>query len=197
MSQQAKVLEMLFVSRVRIKLLNYLFRNAVNPVHLRGAVRDLDEEINAVRRELMRMEEIKLVNADVRGNRKYYLLNPKAPFKEELRNLVFKSTGLGAEIIEESIRLGDIKFAFLGANFLAGGEPATDKVDLVIIGEPNMQALHALISKIEQDSNRQINYAVLKTSEFESAKKRRDAFVTSLIVQTKAVLIGDPDELFA
>ena len=45
------------------------------PIHLRGAVREFNEEINAVRRELNRLEEAKILLTEKRGNRKYFVLN--------------------------------------------------------------------------------------------------------------------------
>ena len=46
----------IITSRVRIKLLELYFANPTEMYHVRGVVREVKEEINAVRRELTRME---------------------------------------------------------------------------------------------------------------------------------------------
>jgi hypothetical protein len=89
-----KYLEQLFISKVRVKALRYFFMHQQEVIHLRGAVRELDEEINAVRRELERMESIDLLITERKGNRKYFRLNQDFTFYDELLGVVFKSFAL-------------------------------------------------------------------------------------------------------
>jgi len=50
-------MEELFISRVRVKLLTLFLTSQEPLLHVREIVRRVDEEINAVRRELLRMEK--------------------------------------------------------------------------------------------------------------------------------------------
>ena len=50
------MLKNLFISKVRISILTVFLSNINTPYHVRGLVRMLDEEINAVRRELINLE---------------------------------------------------------------------------------------------------------------------------------------------
>lgn len=195
MSNGKKAMEQLFVSRVRIKLLHYYFTHPDTPVHLRGAVRELKEEINAVRRELNRMEEIQLLRIDQRGNRKYYTLNKEGPFIEELRGIVFKAFGLGGEILKNQKKIGTIKFAILTSSYVTGIPVGNQNVDLILIGDINLTELNAIISEFEKKEEREVNYTVLKPTEFELRKKRRDPFVTELLLSTKLMVVGSQEEL--
>ena len=49
--------------------------------------------------------------------------------------------------------------------------------------------------RMEKQLNREINYTVLKKSEFDVRKKRRDPFVAELLVANKILLIGNQEEL--
>jgi len=190
-----KAMEQLFVSKVRIKLLHYFFTHPDTPIHLRGAVRELKEEINAVRRELNRMEEIQLVRSDQRGNRKYYLLQKDATFSEELRGIVFKSFGLGGEILKNQKKIGIIQFAILTSSYVTGIMMGNNKVDLILIGDINLTELNNIIEEFEKKELREVNYTIMKATEFELRKKRRDPFVTELLIGSKLLLIGSQDEL--
>lgn len=188
-------MDSLFVSRVRIKLLQYFFTHSGEPVHLRAAVRELKEEINAVRRELVRMEEIKLLKVDTRGNRKYYTLSSEGPFLEELRAIVLKTFGVGGEILKNIAKLGQIDFVMLLGNYIDPELKAANALDLVIIGEVDLNQLTPIISEQEKKLEREINYTVLSSQDFHLRKRRRDAFVTDLLLSPKVLVYGDSNSL--
>lgn len=190
-----KAMDKLFVSRVRIKLLHHFMTHQDVPVHLRGAVRELKEEINAVRRELTRLEEIKLLRSEVRGNRKYYMLNKQGPFVEELSAIVHKTFGLGGELVRNQMKLGDIKFAILTQSYTNGLQLGSHNVDLVLIGSVEMKVLEEIVAEVEKKENREINYTVLKYTDFDIRKRRRDSFVTELLLSPKILVVGTQEEL--
>lgn len=195
MANPRKSLDYLFISKVRIKALRYFFFHPDVPVHLRAAVRELDEEINAVRRELNRLQEAKILRSEKRGNRKYYSLNFNHPLFNELMSMMHKTFGLGGEIVKNSSKIGEIDFAILTSSYTRGIRMGAHDVDLVVIGQVNLTALGELIDKIEKKYNREINYTVLKRSEFELRKKRKDSFVMELLLSAKTILKGSQEDL--
>jgi hypothetical protein len=193
-----KYLDQLFISKVRIKALKYFFQNQNEPIHLRGAVRELNEEINAVRRELSRMEKIGLLVSERRGNRKYFALSKEFPFFDELLGLVYKTFDIGADIINNQQKLGDIQFAVLTQGFTRSAPAGKHKVDLMIVGDNmHLQELKSIVDKTEKKLNRDIFYAVLSTSDFKVRKRRRDLFIQELFMQDLVVLVGDKVNLYA
>lgn len=192
MSQPRKFLEQLFISKVRIKAIKYFLTNPTAQIHLRAAVRELNEEINAVRRELSRMEKIGLLNVERRGNRKYFFLNPDFIFFYELLGLVYKSFGIGSDIISQQKNLGNITFAVITQGLTRNLPVGKHKVDLVIVGEDvNLPEVKQLVEKEEKRIGRDIFYAVLTHSDFDARQKRRDLFITELFMQDLVVLVGD------
>lgn len=190
----SKYLEQLFISKVRIKTLKYFFLNG-EAIHLRAAVRELDEEINAVRRELSRMEAIKLLLAEHRGNRKYFRVNTDFLFYDELVSITNKSFGLGGEIIKNAKRIGEMKYALLTQGFTKNRPVGAHAMDLVIVGnDVNMMELDTYVTKEEQKLKRHINYTVLSERDYELRKRRKDAFIIELIHQDCVMLIGSKEE---
>lgn len=191
MSSTSKYLDQLFISKVRIKALRYFFSNPQQRIHLRGAVRELNEEINAVRRELARMEAIHLLHAERYGNKKYFKLNPSFIYYDELLGMIHKSFGLGGEIISNIKNLGEIHFSLLTQKYTKGIGIGTHEIDLLFIGENlNMHLIDEIVSKQEKKLHREIVYTVMTPREFELRKGRKDSFIRELFMQDRVMLIG-------
>jgi hypothetical protein len=191
-----KALEHLFISKVRIKALKYFTLNPDRPIHLRGAVREFNEEINAVRRELSRLEETKIVTSENKGNRKYFVTNVEHPFYNELVALFHKTYGLGGEILANLKKLGDVEFALLTPAFTKRlyANMAGQIIDLVIIGTIDMQVIEDIVYKVQNEVGREIHYMIMKPSEFQIRKRRSDQLVIDLILQDNIMLVGKKEE---
>jgi hypothetical protein len=197
MANISKSLDYLFVSKVRIKALKYFFDNQDKPIHLRAIARELNEEINAVRRELLRLTEIRLLRENSRGNRKYYTLNPGFNLFDELNSMLTKSHGLGDKILKNQAKLGTIYFAAFTYSFTNNSHVSHKDIDLIIIGDVNLDVLTEIIKESEEKYQREINYTVLRLGEFNLRKKRSDQFIISLLLSTKILLVGNREEFIA
>jgi len=195
MKDLKKAVEYLFISKVRIKILRLFFLHPDVPYHIRGVVREISEEINAVRRELLRLETIQLLKSERKGNRLYFTILTTFPFYNEILKIMYKTFGLGGEIIRCEKELGDINFALLTKAYTKGIRTGSDDIDLVLVGKVNIPALTAAVQRAERQTGREINYTVLKDSEFVLRKKRKDAFVQDILQGSKVMLIGDEDDL--
>jgi hypothetical protein len=192
-----KTLEKLFISKVRIKVLKYFIMRPDQPIHLRAAVREFNEEINAVRRELERLESVKILLSEKKGNRKYFVANREHPYFEELMPIFHKAYGLGGEIVLQENRLGKVEFAFLTNAYTKNVRQGLYVVDLMMIGDVSMEELSDIVDKIEKKEGREIHYTVLKSGEFALRKKRKDPFVMEMLIQPKIMLIGDFENMIA
>lgn len=187
-------LESLFVSKVRLKALKFFMLNPTREIHLRGAVREMNEEINAVRRELERLSKVELISSESKGNRKYFKLNLSHVYINELISLFHKSYGLGGDIIQNRESLGIVEFAVLTPAFTKGIYYGNQIIDLLFVGEVNMKVLQKLLDKAEEQIGREVNYSVLKPKELDLRRKRRDQFVTDVMIQDNVMLIGKHEE---
>jgi len=188
------MLEELFVSRVRVKILQLFLTSPAGLFHVREIVRRVDEEINAVRRELARMEKFGMVASEWRANRRLYRFKRDYIFYSELLGLVAKTSGLGGGIVKKRQNLGKIKYAFLATRFLEG-KTETENVDLLIVGQVVLPELQALIADEQAKRETEINYSYMDVAEFQFRVKRRDPFILRVLTQPKVMLIGDEAEL--
>ena len=183
------------ISRVRVKLLKILLQDPAKIFYVRELVRMSKEEINAVRRELQHMEEKGMVKKEGRGNRLYYGFKRDYLFYNELIQLVAKSTGMGLAIIKDRNRIGKIRFALMSGKFARHRPHSENDVDLLIVGDVVIPQVAAIVTKFEKDMDREINYSVMTKEEFDFRKKRRDPFITGVLMGSRIMLLGDEEEL--
>jgi len=191
------MLKDLMVSKVRVKLLQTFLYQPDEIFYVRQLVRKINEEINAVRRELGRMEKAGMVKKEPRGNRLYYYFNREYPLYEELLSMVHKSTGLGREIIKNKAKIGRLKLVMFSGRFARRLPLEEGGVDLLIVGEVEMAVLSRLIKSEEAKLKREINYTVMTKDEFNFRKKRRDPFLQGILLSSRIMIIGDQEDLVA
>lgn len=186
-----KILNYLFVSQTRIKILQLFFAHTQDSFHVREIVRRVGEEINSVRRELARLKAIGLLKSEARQNRLFYTLNFDFLLFYELLRIMAKSEGLGDLLLKQQSKIGKIKFAAIALRYLLGAKASESEVDLLMVGKANLEELKKLVSEVEQQNGREINYTVMTEEEFNFRKKRKDQFIQNILLQPHLVLIGD------
>ncbi|MBI4036268.1 hypothetical protein HY386_00115 [Candidatus Daviesbacteria bacterium] len=189
------MLEELFVSRVRVKILQLFLTSPNSLFHVREIVRRVSEEINAVRRELSRMEKYGMVSSEWRANRRLYKFRKDYIFYPQLLGLVAKTAGLGGSIVKNRTKLGRIKFAFISTRFLKIEASGPEDVDVLIVGQVILPEIQVLIADEQAKREQEINYSYMDEAEFRFRVKRRDPFILRVLVQPKIMLIGDEEEL--
>lgn len=184
----------LIISKVRIKLLQTFLYQPQELFYVRQLVRLTDEEINAVRRELLRMERARMVKKEARGNRLYYWFDQNHPLFGDLLSLINKTVGLGKAVIENKTKIGKIKFVVLSGRFARRLPTREGEVDLLVVGEIKMPKLAEIVNSEETKQKREINYSVMSKQEFKFRKKRRDPFLLGILTGSRMMLIGDEEE---
>ncbi|MBU0649985.1 hypothetical protein KKG63_02155 [Patescibacteria group bacterium] len=166
--------------------------------HIRGLVREVGTEINAVRRELSNLESVGLLFSRKSGNRIYYTVNTHSVYYPEFLALIAKSFGLGVNIISGAKNLGDVKFAMLSKAFAGKRRKSSPlDVDLFVVGKVNIDALEDMVKKEQELRGYEINYAVMGEDEFNYAKRKSDQFAIRLLLQSRIMLMGDEEEFCA
>lgn len=183
------------ISRVRVKILKIFYENPHELYYVRQLTRKTEEEINAVRRELNRLDRIGVLKKEKRGNRLYYYLDPSYDFYEDLMSLVAKTTGMGGDIRKNRVKLGKIKFAMLSGKLVRRKERGKNDVDLLIVGDVVLPELASIVRLEEERRSTEINYTVMKQEEFLFRKERRDPFLLGILSKSRVMVIGDEEGL--
>lgn len=185
----------LLISKVRVKILELFLGNPEESYHVRDIVRRVEEEINAVRRELARLEKIGFLASEWRANRRFYSLKKDFIFYSEFLSIVNKEIGLGGAILKNKGKLGKIKYAMLSGSFVRSKPYSQNDVDLFIVGTIILPELGTLIKEEETRRNREINFTPMTEEEFNFRKNRRDPFIIGVLSKPRVMLIGDEEEM--
>jgi DNA-binding transcriptional ArsR family regulator len=186
----------LITSKVRIKILELFFSNLKEIYHVRGIVRQIEEEINAVRRELEKLEKDGILRKEPRGNRIYYSVRPEHSFYGDLISIIGKTTGLGKNLIDSRTKLGKVSLIMFSGKFVRMKDRKhEDDVDILVVGEVVLPELASVIRNEEVKRGKEINYTVMSREEFEFRKKRRDPFLLGILGGSRVMIIGDEEDL--
>jgi predicted transcriptional regulator len=199
------MVEQLFGSKTRVKLLSLFFNNPGRPFYVREITRKIDEQINSVRRELANLLSIGLVSSDGSNNRLYYEVNPKYEYYEQLRSIfttmpvkstdpVVKETREEDKIIKRLRSTGAISFAFLTGTF---ARDTRTNVDIFVVGDINKARLAKVVAEMEKEMGRELNYSALSPDEYQYRLSLNDRFITSVLEARKIVIIDGQEKPLA
>ena len=197
------MLEHLFGSRTRVKLLSLFLRHQEEPLFVREITRRVGTQINAVRRELSNLVKLGLIKEVIEGEdtktrkqpglkKKYYKINQEFKLLQEISALVMRAQVLlEGHLDQDIVRLGDIRYlAFLGV-FLG---KAKAPVDLFIVGTVDANKLKALVTASEKTLGYEINFTAMSPEEFRYRKDMTDKFLYAILESPKNVVIDRLNE---
>ena len=164
-------------SKARRRLLAYYFTNPAARHHLRDLAERLAIDPSNLSKELWRLEREGLFRSEISGRQKYFQLNREYPLYHEVRSIVAKTIGAIPLIAQSLKRVEGISEAYLYGSFARNQQDAASDIDVLVIGNPGSEALAEAVRKLERQLGREINYTVLSRKEFESRRKRKDAFL--------------------
>ena len=187
----------LITSKSRIKLIHVFLSDPFDMFHVRECVRRTGDEINAVRRELMFLEKNGILVKENRANRVYYSLDKTYPFYYDLLHMGAKTIGLGADVLQNRVKLGKIKFAMFSGRFIRRTKKNPDDIDFLIVGTVVMPELAILVRNEELRLGIEINYTSMTEEELKFRKTRNDPFILGILSGSRIMLIGDEEAMLA
>ena len=166
------LLDSLITSKTRIKLLLKFFLNPGTRAYLRGLATEFGESTNAIRVELNRLTEAKILKSVHSGRTVQYRANKKHSFYKDMQSVVKKYVGLDKLAEELIARLGDIRAAYVIGDYARGSDSGL--IDLVLVGQVDDEKLKEMTTKTEKLINRKIRTLVLDPSDLEKLNSRLD-----------------------
>ena len=184
------MIESLFGSKTRVKLLQLFLNNPNEAYYVREITRKIDEQINSVRRELKNLIEVGIVKSRAVKNQLYYEVNKNykyyAPFKQIFSGKKdSKDSGTVNSEMADFNALGDVKVVIQSGK-LVGSD---GEIDLLIAGNNiNKTRLKLVIKSLEKDGS-SVNYVAMGYDDFYYRLSIRDRFVFDLLNKKHNVLI--------
>ena len=188
------MIDSLFGSKTRVKLLHLFLNNPEKSFYVREITRMIDEQINSVRRELANMVSVGIVQQDAIDNKLYYSVNEDYPYIKPLA-AIFSDKNTGGDMgtasgvsWKDSLgRMRGLRLAIISGKLVAG---SSSSVDLLLVGD-DMSAvtIKNLVKKIEKDRKIEINYAVISYDDFYYRMSVKDRFIMDIVRNKHSVLV--------
>jgi hypothetical protein len=201
------MVEQLFGSKTRVKLLQLFYSNPNRSFYVREITRKIDEQINSVRRELANLLSAGIISSDTTNNRLYYEVNQKYEHYDAFRSIFggvsltvtaagpakkTKTAPKSATGHDEFKSLGKVDVA-LYTGWFTRDESAG--IDLLLVGDVNNHALEKYIADLEHKEGREIRYTVLSMDDFVYRRQIKDRFVANILEAKKQVLVDKDNVL--
>lgn len=182
------ILDILFGSKIRVRVLKFLFRNYPNDFSIAELSKRIQEPHAAIKKEIDLLAEIKLVKKISFGSGdRRYALNPNFEFFQELKILIMKSSPAEKNrLVQHIYKLGRVKLALLSGIFLSNTDNNTtcdnSVTDLFIVGDDiNKERLRLFLKALEAEVGREIRLSIMDKEEFEYRYGMFDRFVRVLL----------------
>lgn len=194
------MLEQLFGSKTRIKLLHIFFHSPERPFYVRELARLAESQLNAVRRELSNLEKVGLIMPTVvdseeaqegtgTGRSKYYRLDAGCLLHSELKALLFKAQILyERELIEVlKTKAGKVKMLLFTGCFTDAKNAETD---ILLVGEVRPTLVSKLVADFEKKLSKSLRYTIMSEKELNDRREIGDKFLYS-IFEAKHIMVVD------
>lgn len=191
------MLKAIIPSKARREILALFFNNFGESYHLRRVCREVNQEINAVKRELDILEDAKLLSKEKRLNKSVYSLNSGWQFFDEFLRIFTKESELSKKILKNKMKLGKVQFAALSLKLTRKQPIKENEVYLLFVGVIVAQEVQAIIHSVENLYPFEINYTVMTKKEFDYRKKQNDPFIWSFLREPKVMVVGQESALMA
>src|SRR5690606_2654985 len=159
------MVEQLFGSKTRVKLLQLFYSNPNRSFYVREITRKIDEQINSVRRELANLLSIGIISSDTNNNRLYYEVDQDfeyyAPLSASFGNGVMATVEAGAkkEKPDNALKgVGNVELALLTGQFT---RDEASGIDFMVVGDVNQTQLAKYVADMEEKEGKEVRYAVM------------------------------------
>ncbi len=193
------MLEHIFGSKSRVVLLRAFINNSEKFFFVREISRNFNLHLNSARRELANLEKMGIIQSftkedfekelgkETKDNKKYYKLNKNFLFLDELRSILIKSNLIMERSFTEKIdKMGEVWYLLLSGIFVGRENAPTD---VLVVGSVNKNKFQRLVTDIEKELGRQINYTIMSKPDFLYRRGLTDKFLYDLIENKNLILV--------
>jgi hypothetical protein len=187
------MIEQLFGSKTRVKLLQLFYSNPNRSFYVREITRKIDEQINSVRRELANLLSIGIISSETTNNRLYYEVNQQYEFYPPLEQIFGGgvTAAPGAPARENQATggiksIGNVDLALYTGQFT---RDETSGIDVLIVGDVNSTKLTNYIAELEKQEGKELRFTVMAPQEFQYRRQVNDRFLSQVLNAKNQVLI--------
>jgi len=210
------MLAQIFGSNARVKILKTFLSKPEQKYYTRQLARDLDLQVNSVRRELDNLQAIGLLKVEeaapekietavkskavkaktavpksLKNEKKYFIVNRDFLLFNELKSLFTKANLLSCQdFIKDIAEIGGIEHLWLSGLFTGD---FSSPVDLIAVGKIKKELFLKRLHALEIDLNKEVNYTLMEKDEYEYRLQINDIFLHK-IRQSHHLKVIEPTE---
>ncbi|OGK38349.1 hypothetical protein A3I56_02945 [Candidatus Roizmanbacteria bacterium RIFCSPLOWO2_02_FULL_43_10] len=182
-------------SQTRRKILALFYQNFGESYHLRRVCREVEQEINAVKRELDILEKAHILKKEKRLNKSIYSLNTAYGLFDEFLRIFAKEGALAQKILREKGVLGKVTFVAMSLKLVKKESLKPSEIYMLFVGTIVGPEIQKVIQSVEKLYPFEINYTIMSKSEFDYRKKQNDPFIWTFLREPKVMIIGSESAL--
>ena len=193
------MIDQLFGSKTRVKLLQLFYSNPNRSFYVREITRKIDEQINSVRRELSNLLSIGIISSDNTNgndNRLYYEVDQTFEYYDPLQTMFGgtgeKTTATKTKVPTSSAQAQDLKHLGNVELVIYTGQFTRDEssgIDILFVGDLNQTQLGKFVEELEAKESKELRYTVMTPKEFIYRQQVNDRFLALLLSSKKQVLV--------
>ncbi len=188
-------LDKIFGSRIRAKLIGWLFSHTEEIFFASQLAELLGEKNASISRELSRLNQAGILLSLRQGKRRLFRANPSFLFFPELKSLVLKTVGVPGQLSDLLGCLVGVRQAFIYGSCAREEGDVCSEIDLMMIGDIDCDRLDELMEGLERRLSRTVNCMVYRPAEFDEKVKAGNRFLLDVLADDIIMLVGRRDDL--
>ncbi|MHB0976507.1 MAG: nucleotidyltransferase domain-containing protein [Candidatus Aquicultorales bacterium] len=190
------MLERLFSSRIRVEILGRTLLHPERAHHVRELERLIGPgSYRTVWKELKNLETLGVLVSQRAGRTIQYRANTGSSLTLILTELFQKNWAVADLVAEALAHVDGIKVGFVYGSFASGKLTSKSDLDLIIIGNPNLDLLDEGLADVEQKLEREVSFRAFTPEAWQETLKEGSPFIREVLDGLKLFLIGNENEL--
>ncbi len=178
------------------EILNLLFHNPEKKYFLSEISKILGREPGNYKKYIDDFIKEGLLLEERIGNMRFFWLNREYPLYNEIKLIVFKTIGVAFDLSELVARFEGIKLSFIFGSYATNKFNSNSDIDLLVVGEFDINKFTNEITVLENKISRDINYHVYSENDLSQKLKSDNTFINKIYISSKILLKGNLNEYY-
>ena len=162
-------------------ILDIFFKHQDESFYLRQIARMLGKEPGVFQKDINKLVDDGLLIDELKANSRFFQLNKEHLLFNELKSIFMKTIGVAGTLKKQLKKITGISRAFIFGSFARGEETKASDIDLMIIGSAKEDRILDMLSKLEKEFGRPINYSLISVKEYQEKIKSKDSFLQNVL----------------
>jgi predicted nucleotidyltransferase len=176
-------------------ILELFFNHPEKSYYFRELANLIGKQPGVFQKDINKLVEKGILLSEYQANSRFFKLNQRHHLYSEFKSIFLKTVGAVGKLKERLNGFKKIDLAFVFGSFAKNKEDQYSDVDLMIIGNPDEDKLVMVISKIESEIDREINYSIFSPADFKNGLKEEEVFLQDIMENPKIFIIGEQNDL--